>query len=316
MHKKLSHHRFSVGDTVRILDTEKIQQTLDEDSMLDGCLATEQMYLHCGQQHTIVKVVDNVFLEQDNRMYRTKASLYALDKLYCNGTSNESSNKCDKSCYLFWHESWLSTDESSNNSFRQVNTKNVDRDFVLTTNKNKYTVSGKTSLDNWDANNNTCQLKHIRKTTIKNSIFKRIYQYIVHSITNTKKYVVYFYRCLKINKTQKQKNTCSDEFNIYPGDAVKVKSKKEISSMLDCNRKYMGCFFMNEMYDCCEREYIVHNKIDFFFDETKNKMCKCNNIFLLEDSTCSGKRKLYMQKCNRGCYFFWNKDWLVKAGKH
>jgi hypothetical protein len=316
MHEKLSHHRFSVGDTVRILDIEKIQQTLGEDSMLDGCLMTEQMYLHCGQLHTIVKVVDNIFLEQDNRMYRTKASLYALDKLYCNGICNESSNRCDKSCYLFWHENWLSSDELNNKSFKQVNNKNGDKDFVSNTGNNQYTVSGKQLRTDWDPNNKNCQLKHIRKTTIKNSIFNCIYQYIVHSITNIKKYIVCFYRSFKNNKATRPQSTYSDESVIYPGDIVKVKSKKEISSMLDSNRKYMGCFFMNEMYDCCEREYKVHNKIDFFFDETKNKMCKCSNIFLLEDSTCSGKRKLYMQKCNRGCYFFWNKDWLVKAGKH
>ena len=46
-------------------------------------------------------------------------------------------------------------------------------------------------------------------------------------------------------------------------------------------------------------------------DEAKQKMCKCKDIVLLEDVLCSGRQKLYFEDCDRCCFYFWHKDWLV-----
>lgn len=99
--------------------------------------------------------------------------------------------------------------------------------------------------------------------------------------------------------------------DIQSGDLVRVRSRDEIKSALDKSRKTKGCTFQVGMYDCCGREYRVLKRVDYFFDEAKQKFCKCKNIFLLEGSNCTGTTA-YLRPCDRNCYFFWHVAWLKK----
>jgi hypothetical protein len=66
------------------------------------------------------------------------------------------------------------------------------------------------------------------------------------------------------------------------------------------------------MYEYCGKEYKVIKKVDYFFDETKQKMCKCNGIFLLDGAYCTGKTA-YLALCGRNCFYFWQASWLKKV---
>lgn len=99
--------RFAVGDSVKVRKPEDILKTLDEDSTLEGCLMTEQMYGCCGNTFKILKVVRNFFDEYEYRMYESVPTVYILDDLICDGRTHEFDNRCDRSCFLLWHEEWL-----------------------------------------------------------------------------------------------------------------------------------------------------------------------------------------------------------------
>lgn len=98
---------FSEGDIARIRSAEDISQILDSSNKYDGCLFMSQMWRYCGQKFEVIKVVNNIFDEYKYRMYKTKSPLYILNGIICDGIADEFKHRCDRSCYLFWHEDWL-----------------------------------------------------------------------------------------------------------------------------------------------------------------------------------------------------------------
>jgi len=99
--------RFAVGDAVKIRKAEEIQQTLDGDCTLEGCLMAEQMYGYCGDIKKIIRIVRNIFDEAESRMYEARPTMYILEDLICDGEDHAFDHRCDRSCYLLWHEKWL-----------------------------------------------------------------------------------------------------------------------------------------------------------------------------------------------------------------
>jgi hypothetical protein len=104
----------------------------------------------------------------------------------------------------------------------------------------------------------------------------------------------------------------AEKREIGPGDRVRVRSREEIFAALDVERKYRGCKFMRGMYEHCGKTYRVLKNVDFFFDEARQKMVKTKNLVILEGATCIGQQRLYVNRCDRNCFFFWHTEWLDK----
>jgi hypothetical protein len=107
-------------------------------------------------------------------------------------------------------------------------------------------------------------------------------------------------------------NANPEEHDIGPEDLVRVRPEEEIRSFLDEEGKYRGCKFMRGMYEHCGKTYRVLKNVDFFYDETRQKMVRTRNLVILEGVICRGRRKLFVSGCDRNCYFFWHKTWLQK----
>lgn len=104
----------------------------------------------------------------------------------------------------------------------------------------------------------------------------------------------------------------SENHHIGPEDKVRVRPRKEILQGLDDEGKHGGCKFMRGMYEHCGKTYRVLKNVDFFFDEARQKMVKTKDLVILEGATCSGQQRLYVNRCDRNCFFFWHKAWLEK----
>jgi hypothetical protein len=101
------HPAFAVGDKVRVRSREEISQTLDSSKRSDGCLFMEQMWIYCGKEQQIAKVVRNFFDEYRFKMYKVGPWIYLLEGVICDGLEQAGNQKCDRSCFLMWHEKWL-----------------------------------------------------------------------------------------------------------------------------------------------------------------------------------------------------------------
>ena len=161
----------------------------------------------------------------------------------------------------------------------------------------------------------SCQLTNIPEVGIEKSLSYRYYQKLIKLLQKINGKVLFIRIKLKRMMSPSSTKLLSKSNNfsqIKAGDIVKVKTKKEIQGMLDERGKHKGCSFIGRMYEYCGNNYTVLKEVNYFFDEAKQKMCKCKNIVLLEEVTCSGKQKLFFESCDRSCFYFWHVDWLER----
>lgn len=158
-----------------------------------------------------------------------------------------------------------------------------------------------------------CQLKDINGIRVENSRYEDLFQYLIKIAQHIKRNLTYIKRSSLGSVAKPGKKPLPYAAVIAPGDTVRVRSEKEIREMLDEWGKHRGCLFVGRMYEHCGKTYKVFKEVDYFFDEVKQRMCRCRDTVLLEGVLCSGKQKLYAADCDRRCFYFWHKDWLEKC---
>lgn len=289
---------------VKIRTREDVLQTLDSDFKLDGCQLTDKMCGCCSAVRRVTKVVRNVFDEHESRMYETRAPLYILENMICDGKVQDFEHRCDHCCQLLWHEEWLKRAEG-------------EEDPMLTEETSFY---GGENLCGPDTSctislPEVCQLRLLDGLKRQNSSISNLLQFRIKLLWSTKTKASYLVNRLK-SITSSYLDTAETSFlynnSIKQGDTVRVLNREEINKSLDLHNKYNKCQFINEMYKYCDNDYIVLKEIKYFYDEAKRKMCKCKDIFLLQDVTCSGERRAFSKPCDRHCYYFWHKKWIRK----
>ncbi|MBN1464695.1 hypothetical protein JXA02_02960 [candidate division KSB1 bacterium] len=108
---KNENRKFDVGSRVQVKPAVSIVQSLDPMNKTDGCLFMEQMWDLCDQKFEVLQVVENFFDKPRSSVFASKSNLYILDGVTCDGTVEYYNHPCDKTCFLFWHENWLSAAE-------------------------------------------------------------------------------------------------------------------------------------------------------------------------------------------------------------
>lgn len=157
-----------------------------------------------------------------------------------------------------------------------------------------------------------CQLTTLKEIMLPHSSFESISQKKIKKIWDLKKKVkAYKNKVITYPKESRQQKIILNEIPL-PGEIVRVKSETEIKKILDEYDSTGGCVFAPEMFKYCNKNFKVYKIVRQFYDEVKNRICKCKNIVLLEDAVCSGKRKLLPDDCDRNCFFFWHINWLEK----
>lgn len=101
---KQEQSKFHENQIIKIKTKEDIIITLDKDNKLDGLFFMNQMLNYCGQEHKIWKIVKHIYMD---KMISPTAPLYILHDLRCDGISESFNHRCDRTCNLIWHESWL-----------------------------------------------------------------------------------------------------------------------------------------------------------------------------------------------------------------
>lgn len=161
-----------------------------------------------------------------------------------------------------------------------------------------------------------CQLTNIPELRLKNSRFNNLFQFRIKLVWAAKKKLLLIKNKLFNSVIAKSKQVDfgkAVQTKIVSGDIVKVLSKEEIYNILNDRGATRGCVFTPEMYERCGKTHKVLKRVDWFYDEAKEKMCKCKDIVLLEGAVCSGRRKIFSEDCDRNCFQFWHVSWLKKV---
>lgn len=122
-------------------------------------------------------------------------------------------------------------------------------------------------------------------------------------------------RCFRLNKAARKETnltraveTHSAEFQ--PGDIVRVRTREEIEPMLDADRKFHGCTFLDCMWAYCGTTQKVFKPLHRFLDERDFVFKKAKGVVILEGVFCDGV--LVFGQCECSCFLFWREEWLEK----
>ncbi len=99
----------TAGQWVRVKSREDIRATLDDWNFLKGCGFMEEMWQYCGTRQRVLKPVTRFLDERDYRVKKARR-IVLLEGLTCQGTRDY--GLCDRNCYYFWREEWLTRDDS------------------------------------------------------------------------------------------------------------------------------------------------------------------------------------------------------------
>jgi len=161
----------------------------------------------------------------------------------------------------------------------------------------------------------SCQLCQIERIQAKDAWFFDLLQGGIRIIRINRKRLIKATRVVLGYLLAGRKHTKCETIQaatIGRGDFVRVRSKHEIDDTLDYFGRYRGCSFSREMYLHCNKTYRVLKKVDYFYDETRKKLCRAKNLVILENVICSGVQRPYSVRCDRSCFFFFHVDWLER----
>jgi len=312
MHRPTKNKRIPIyreGDLVRIKRNEEIGSTLDPASKREGCPFTTQMAEYSGKEFKIIKTVKNFFDEHECKMYKVVPPLYILEGLICDGQVKSFTQRCDHSCYLLWHEDWLEKVDGP------------DANGGVADTADPYLQKGEDPTPNGPQKseqfNSGCQLMSIKDVAEYNPWYENLFQSKIKLIWSAKKTLNFLKNRLLDPiglKNGKPIATSISQDELVPGDIVRVKLREEILALLDDWGRTKGCVFTPEMFNRCGQRYRVLKQVHYFYDEVKERICRCRDMVLLEGAVCSGQRRLFPSDCDRNCFQFWHVSWLEKEG--
>jgi len=98
------------------------------------------------------------------------------------------------------------------------------------------------------------------------------------------------------------------------GELVRIKSRENISKLIQPTNKLDGFLFMDQMWNYCGNMYPVLKLVDSIFNEHQKRTFRPRaNIYILENILCDGNVEQFQSKCDHACFLLWHEDWLEKA---
>jgi len=92
------------GEWVQVRPVDEIARTLDKNHMCKGFIFMKEMEHFCGKKFRVFKRVKIMKLESTKEIRELRSPAISLEGVYCSGEHHEG---CDRSCFHFWREEWL-----------------------------------------------------------------------------------------------------------------------------------------------------------------------------------------------------------------
>lgn len=97
-------NEFKKGDYVKVRSQKEIFSTLDHNNKHKGLQFTREMSKYCEKEFKIAKKVDKILIETTGELRIIKEPTYILEGVTCDGSAH---GHCDRMCYCFWRDVWL-----------------------------------------------------------------------------------------------------------------------------------------------------------------------------------------------------------------
>ena len=94
------------GDLVRVKSLEEIMKTLNSHRRYERLQFLHPMAEHCGKTYRVLKRVRRLVNDMDHTVRKAK-NVVILDGVFCHGKGIYGREDCDRTCFFFWKEAWL-----------------------------------------------------------------------------------------------------------------------------------------------------------------------------------------------------------------
>jgi hypothetical protein len=324
-----------VGDIVEVRGQAEILATLDENGELDALPFMPEMLAYCGQRLTVDKVAHKTCDTLTSSGIRRMANAVHLTGVRCGG---EAHGGCQAACLTYWKHAWLRKVDPDSGPGRpgaeQAMTAPQAADNtrllpLLTISAQRPPAADGEQV--W-----RCQATELLRAAPQQLPLKNLGQF-AEDIRTGNFGIFWTARAILVatyNRMQglgkrilpprwqfrgglhwgflrgTAEKTPTVRSDLQPGDAVRIKSKKEVAPTLNPQLLNRGMGFDAEMGRHCGKTARVARRVDQIIDERTGRMIRMKNpCIVLEGVICEGAFNL---NCPRSITPYWREVWLEK----
>ena len=341
------HEKLRAGDLVEVRSKKEILATLDPNGRLEGLPFMPQMFQYCGQQFQVIasahKTCDVIAGEG-----RSLPNCVHLD-IRCDG---QGYGGCQSACLIFWKHAWLRRVDEAKASYQahaavtpSPGTAEVHVPACTESNVWRATkhlrASGEmiyscqaTRLPHftgplawWDVR------QYIEDYRSGNVSLARLacgflYQSYTHStqawrhrLGRPARWVYDAFQAAiggipfprKPGALPPDKPAPIADFNLQPGDLVRVKSHEDILATVTKGGMNRGLLFDKEMVPFCGRVFRVKTRVTTFVNESTGRLTTLKTpAVILEGVWCQSRYSNKKMFCPRALYSWWRDIWLER----
>jgi hypothetical protein len=317
--------RLRTGDVVEVRSEAEILATLGPDATIDGLPFMPEMLNRCGSRFTVASRADTTCFYGS---LREMDSAVHLTGVRCDGSAH---GGCQAACLMYWKEEWLRPVESPEGPGRPVTLEPPVRREGCTPEDVGRAVHPPGTAEGEDLW--SCQATQVRAATkdipswdlrhyvrdVLNgnvrlrTVLRRLLPSLLFAYQVTSRHRLPRWMLLAGGADipfihGRLKRTPSVDLGLQPGDAVRVKSRKEIRATVDRNARNRGLTFDVEMTPYCGKSMRVERVVTRIIDEFTGRMLHpSGRCLVLEGAVCQA---LYHGLCQRRTQPYWREAWL------
>jgi len=320
------------GDWVEVRRADEILATLDNLGHLDALPFMPEMLQYCGRRFRVIKVAHKTCDTIAHYKARRMTNAVHLEGLRCDGKAH---GGCQAGCLLFWKEAWLKrvTERElyAHPAELAFVTRPAAKDAVPRCDLKVLQQSTRVPVAQGDtAERYTCQAtellrattplmwwdprQYLKDLTSRNLRFRDFIRYGTIALYNLVMRSHWRGRPYPYVRGLTKGNTPTATLNLQPGELVQVRSRDEIMSTINADRKNRGLAFDVEMVPYCGKTFRVLSRVERIINEKNGAMTQIPNAcIILEGVTCSGCFSDNRLFCPRSVYPYWREIWLKRV---
>jgi hypothetical protein len=336
--------RFRAGDYVEVRSREEILATLDASGCIDGLPFMPEMLQFCGRRLHVAAVAHKTCdtARQTWKGRRLNRTVH-LNSTRCSGADH---GGCDAECNLFWKDVWLKKVGEVTNISKEGKR---EQDFVCgeetlrrnTVRKEEASADARLyscqatemynateSLAWWDLRQYVFDIKTGNHSArrVARTLFLAALRKILPRIPFGYRMFERFLESMHLRLTGRPSprlepelldalQTPTRNIGLNPGEAVRIKEKKEIEATLGKKGKNRGLSFdPEEMAPYCGRIVTVKKAVKRIIDEPTGKMQEMKQpCIMLEGVVCRGEYARERLNCPRAIPSYWREIWLERV---
>lgn len=299
------------GDVVQVKSAPEILATLDRHGTLDGLPFMPEMWNCCGRRFWVLKLALQICTDKTKvpvgeslvRKFKND-DVVILGGLCCSGTDH---GGCQRSCALFWKETWLQRVSDAAPSVPQEN-HDQTASFPVQSPEGGYLCQSGTIMESTEF------LSRVQRPAVCCRAVACGNCGLITMVGMLASWCRWKFQQRVFGRYPRGKNrrTPSLSEGFVPGDVVRVRPLSEIRKTLDMKGRNRGMRFTPDMCRYCGKQYTVRSRVGKIVVEGYGSLRKLKSTVTLEGVTSDNACATFGGE-PRNDYHYWREIWLQRV---